>query len=148
MRIYLDTSVLSAMFDARNPERLEITKEFFEQRAADQLVVSELTLAEITATPNSEIRKAMLEMAERFETVQVAPDADRLAAKYIDAGAFVEAFSADAYHVAIAVVCGVDVILSWNFRHIVRWKTRDTVNMVNTREGYPHIEISSPGEML
>lgn len=148
MKIYLDTSVLSAMFDTRNPERLEITKEFFAGRVADRLVVSELTLAEIAATPDAEMRTGMSTLADRFETVPVTPDADRLAVQYIGAGAFSEAFSADAYHVAIAVVCGADVILSWNFRHIVRRKTRDVVNMVNTMQGYAHTEIAAPGELL
>jgi hypothetical protein len=43
MTLYLDTSVLSALFDTKNPERLEITKEFFAARASDRLVVSRLT---------------------------------------------------------------------------------------------------------
>jgi predicted nucleic acid-binding protein len=119
MKIYLDTSVLSAMFDTRNPERLEITKEFFAGRATDRLVVSELTLAEVAATPNEEMRAAMSKVADRCEAVSVTPDADRLATRYIEAGAVSESFAADAYHVAIAVVCGADVIVSWNFRHIV-----------------------------
>ena len=148
MKIYLDTSVLSAMFDTRNPERLEITKEFFAGQATNRLVVSELTLAEIAATPNEGMRVAMSGVAERCEAVTVTPDADRLAMRYIEAGAVSEWFSADAYHVAIAVVCGADVIMSWNFRHIVRRKTRDIVNMVNTLHGYAHIEIVTPGELL
>jgi predicted nucleic acid-binding protein len=148
MKIYLDTSVLSAMFDTRNPERLEITKDFFAGRATDRLVVSELTLAEVDATPNEEMRAAMSKVADRCEAVSVTPDADRLATRYIEAGAVSESFAADAYHVAIAVVCGADVIVSWNFRHIVRRKTRDIVNMVNTLRGYAHIEIVAPGELL
>ena len=111
MRIYLDTSVLSARFDARNPERLEITKDFFAGRSADRIVVSELTLAEIAARQNL-VRTAMSKLADRCETVLVTPDADRLATRYIDFGAVSEAFSADAFHIAIAVICGADVIVS------------------------------------
>ena len=136
------------MFDARNPERLEITKDFFLGRSADRIVVSDLTLAEIAATQNVEIRTAMSELADRYETVFVTPDVDRLATRYIDFGAVSEAFSADAFHIAIAVICGADVIVSWNFRHIVRRKTRDVVNMVNTMYGHAHIEIAAPGELL
>jgi predicted nucleic acid-binding protein len=47
MTLYLDTSVISAMFDKRNPERQEITKEFFETRSDDRMIISELTLVEI-----------------------------------------------------------------------------------------------------
>ena len=112
------------------------------------MVVSELTLAEIGATPDVEMRAAMSEVADGYETVSVTPDADRLATRYIEAGAVSEAFSADAYHIAIAVVCGANVVVSWNFRHIVRRKTRDIVNMVNTIHGYAHVEIVAPGELL
>jgi len=117
---YLGTSVLSALFDTRNPEGAEITKEFFAARTSDRLLVSELTLAEIAVTPSDDLKAAMTEVADRCETVAVVTDADRLASRYIDAGAVSEAFSADAYHIAIAVVCGADVVVSWNFRHIVR----------------------------
>jgi len=40
------------------------------------------------------------------------------------------------------------MVVSWSFRHIVRRKTRDVVNMVNTMHGYAHIEIVGPGELL
>ena len=50
MTLYLDTSVISALFDERNPERQALTKDFFEGRTADRLLVSELTLAEATLT--------------------------------------------------------------------------------------------------
>jgi len=96
MTLYLDTSLLSALFDTRNPERAEITKEFFAARISDRLLVSELTLAEIAATPSDDLRAAMAEVAERCETVAVSTDADRLASRYIEAGAVSEAFSADA----------------------------------------------------
>lgn len=135
MILYLDTSVLSALFDARNPERVEITKEFFVARTSDRLLVSELTLAEIAATPSHDLRVAMAEVADRCETIDIGTDADRLASRYIEAG-------------AIAVTCAADMVVSWNFRHIVRRKTRDVVNMVNTMHGYPHIEIVAPGELL
>jgi len=148
MILYLDTSVLSALFDARNPERAEITKEFFAARISDRLLVSELTLAEIAATPSDDLRAAMAQVADRCEIVAVVADADRLASRYVEAGAVSEVFSADAYHIAIAVACGADMVVSWNFRHIVRRKTRDVVNLVNTMHGYAHIEIAAPGELL
>lgn len=148
MTLYLDTSVLSALFDTKNPERLEITKEFFAARASDRMLVSRLTLAEIAATPKDGLREAMQKVAEGLEAVEITVDADRLASRYVEAGAVAETHSADAYHVAIAVTCKADMVVSWNFRHIVRRRTRDVVNMINTAEGYPHIEIVAPGELL
>jgi len=48
----------------------------------------------------------------------------------------------------VAVVNDLDIVLSWNFRHIVRRKTKDIVNMVNTMQNQRHIEITTPGELL
>ena len=56
--------------------RVEITREFFEARISDRLLVSELTVAEIAATPSEALRRAMAEVADRCETVAVATDAE------------------------------------------------------------------------
>jgi hypothetical protein len=54
----------------------------------------------------------------------------------------------DAHHVAIATVARVDVIVSWNFRHIVHFDKIRGFNAVNFREGYPAMEIRSPKELV
>jgi len=46
------------------------------------------------------------------------------------------------------VLSGMDYLLSWNFRHIVRRKTKDVVRMVNTLNGVSQIEIMTPAELL
>lgn len=75
-------------------------------------------------------------------------DVERLANEYIRYGAVPEGFPEDAYHIAIAVINEVDYLLSWNFRHIVRRKTRDIVRMVNTLNNFRQIEIMTPAELL
>ncbi len=47
-----------------------------------------------------------------------------------------------------SVVNNLDIVVSWNFRHIVRRKTKDIVAMVNTRNNFKHIEIMTPAELL
>ena len=54
----------------------------------------------------------------------------------------------DAYHIAIAVITDMDYFLSWNFKHIVRKKTRDIVRMVSTLNNLRQIEIMTPAELL
>ena len=73
---------------------------------------------------------------------------EQLSKDYIRYGAIPEGYPEDAYHVAIAVVNNLDIVLSWNFRHIVRRKTKDIVNMVNTMNNFKHIEIMTPAELL
>ena len=73
---------------------------------------------------------------------------EQLSAEYVKHGAVSERYPEDAYHVAVAVLNDLDIVLSWNFRHIVRRKTKDIVNMVNTIRNQRHIEIATPGELL
>jgi hypothetical protein len=90
----------------------------------------------------------MRQIAEMLDVVSVTEEADLLSSRYIKGGAIAETYSADAYHIAVAVMAKADIVVSWNFRHMVRRKTRDIVNMINTMTGYPHIEIVAPGELL
>lgn len=53
----------------------------------------------------------------------------------------------DALHLAIASVSGMDYLLSWNFEHLVKVKTKDMAKRVNTSKGYKNIEIISPLEL-
>ena len=56
--------------------------------------------------------------------------------------------AADAQHIAIATVGRVDVLVSWNFKHIVNLQRIHGYNSVNLRRGYPMIEIRTPREVL
>jgi len=55
---------------------------------------------------------------------------------------------ADAQHIAIATVYRADVLVSWNFKHIVNLQRIHGYNSVNLRKGYPMIEIRTPREVL
>jgi predicted nucleic acid-binding protein len=54
----------------------------------------------------------------------------------------------DALHIAIATIADMEIIISWNFQHIVKRKTRNMINVINLREGYRTIEICSPKEVI
>ena len=62
-------------------------------------------------------------------------------------GIFPERYVADAQHVAIAVVHGLDYLCSWNFTHLVRVATRREVNLVSSLMGYGQVEIIAPPEL-
>jgi predicted nucleic acid-binding protein len=148
VKVYLDTSVISALFDDRNPERKQLTEEFLRQADGFDVCVSELTKAEVGRTPDAGLRRQMQSVAARFSVLPAAADADRLAQEYIRHGAVPSDYAEDAYHIALAVTAGVGFLLSWNFKHLVRRKTRDVVRMVNTLNGYGSLEIMTPAELL
>lgn len=148
MRIYLDTSVFSALFDVRNPERQELTKEFFSKIDEYEVFISNLTRIEIDKTPDKNLREKMQEQVSDITIVPPAGAVQQLTEEYIRYEAISGNYIEDAYHIAIAVVNNLDIVVSWNFRHIVRRKTKDIVSMVNGKNNYKHLEIMTPAELL
>ena len=148
MKIYLDTSVISALFDERNPERKALTEEFYSKIAIYTTYISELTIAEIERTPDQFLRDKMRQVIKKLSILEVNEAVEELAAEYTKYGAVPESYFEDAYHISVAVLNEMDYLLSWNFRHIVREKTRDIVRMVNTLRNLKHVEIITPGELL
>ena len=148
MKIYLDTSVISALFDDRNPERKALTQEFFSQLIVYSLFISELTIAEIERTPDHKLRQKMREVIEDFSVLEITESTAELAEEYVKYGAVPASYPEDAFHIAVSVLNEMDYVLSWNFRHIVRRKTRDIVRMINTMRNLKNIEIITPAELL
>ena len=148
MNVYLDTSVISALFDERNPERKSLTEAFFSEIENFETYISEITVAEIERTPDLELRNRMRGMKSQFSLLSVTDEVEWLAKEYVRYGAVPESYPEDAYHIVIAVINEMDYLLSWNFRHIVRRKTKDIIRMVNTLNRLRQIEIMTPGELL
>ena len=71
-----------------------------------------------------------------------------LAGTYLKEDVIAENSIADARHIAIATIERVDVLVSWNFKHIVNLNRIHLVNSVNLKLGYPLIEIRSPLEVI
>lgn len=71
-----------------------------------------------------------------------------LAKAYLTEGITSEKNLADAQHIAIATVCRANVLVSWNFKHIVNLDKIHGYNSVNLKFGYPMIEIRTPIEVL
>jgi hypothetical protein len=71
-----------------------------------------------------------------------------LADAYLREGAVGKGCLADAQHIAAATVARVNVLVSWNFKHIVNLKRIQWYNAVNCKEGYGLIDIRTPWEVL
>jgi len=152
LKLYLETSVWNFLFADDAPEKMEVTKQFFEdiEREEYEIYISELTLVEIKRTKDERKRGQLLETITGHRPIELArsEEVNKLAAKYIDAKIIPEKYEEDAVHVACGVVNDLDVIVSWNMEHIVRLKTKLGVNGINKIDGYKEIEICTPEEML
>ena len=72
----------------------------------------------------------------------------KLAEQYILEGAVSGKFYEDALHIAISTINQVNVLASWNFKHIVNLDRIRQYNAVNLKSGYSILEIRSPREIL
>ena len=71
-----------------------------------------------------------------------------LAQNYINEKILGQASLNDAYHIAIATINRLDVLVSWNFKHIVNFDKIKLFNSINLKLGCPMIDIRSPREFI
>ena len=145
-KIYLDTSVISALFDDRTLERLSMTSDFWSKLKDYEVFVSELVLEEL-GRANEQVRDKMIFSIKDFNILKVSKQAEELAQIYLKQGIFPEKYFDDALHVALASVNQIGILASWNFTHLVKLKTRRMVSVVNLAENIMPVEIISPPEL-
>lgn len=71
-----------------------------------------------------------------------------LAALYIKERALTEKSYEDAQHIAIATVAKADVVISWNYKHMVNFLKIKQYNTINIRKGYQTISIYTPRDVI
>ena len=147
LKIYIDTSVFSACFDERALDRKSLTEEFWKSRDRHDCSTSELGVEEISQTPDIQMREKMRSLLRGMKVIAVTEEMQNLAEKYILMGAFTGTMYNDAVHVASATLSGQDVLVSWNFRHLVNRRRRAMVCNINTAASLPAIDIVSPPEL-
>jgi len=146
-RVYLDTSVLGGVYD---PEFQEETTALLEQIRVGKVlpVVSEQVEIELDLAPSS-VQALLEELLERgAEDIRLSVEADRLADAYLHAQVLSSLYRADALHVALATLAQVDVLVSWNFKHMINLHRIRGFNGVNHALGYGTLEMRSPKEVL
>lgn len=145
-RVYLDTSVFSVLHDPRAPERMGLTRIFWESLSNCESLTSEVAKREIEDMPEGDRRRLMLASLALVPVVVLTPEMRELADRYVTAGIFTRRMHADSLHVAACVLARCDVLVSWNFRHLVNRRRRAEILAVNTAIGLPGVDIVSPPE--
>ena len=145
-KVYLDTSVISALFDERTPERLLMTSILWPKLSDFEVYISELVLEELERA-SEPIRDKMVSLIKDFNVLKISKEAKTLAEIYVKQDIFPEKYFDDALHVALASVNQIGILLSWNFTHLVKLKTRRMVSIVNLSENVMPVEIASPPEL-
>ena len=123
MKIYADTSVFGGVFDE---EFAQDSRQFFE----DVLIGNFMRF--VSTSELAEISPAVLDLRDA----------------YLSAGIVTPKSTDDATHVALATISQCEIIVSWNFKHIVHFQKIPKYNAVNALHGYRSINIYSPSEVI
>ncbi len=145
-RIYIDTSVIGGCFDPEFSEWSNgLLKDF--RNGTFQPLLSEVISAEIEEAPvNVQIIYAEL-ISLKAELLTVDESALELADEYQRRNILTSNFYDDGLHIALATVSEADLLVSWNFKHIVRFDKIRLFNAVNIEFGYKSLQIFSPREV-
>lgn len=146
-RIYIDTSVVGGIYDS---EFDVITKMFFDKvfRGEIKIIISELLENELINAPGQVKDFFKTLPSTQIEFVRLTTAAIELAEIYISEKVVGETSRADCRHIALATLNNADVLVSWNFQHIVNLKRIRGYNSINLREGFHTLEIRSPKELM
>ena len=135
-RIYIDTSVVGGYFDE---EFKEATQLLFERLEKNEIifVISDLLDLELLNAPTNVRELLHNYSADKFSRVELTDEAIKLADEYITEKVVGQTSLEDCRHIALATVNRVDVLASWNFKHIVNLDRIKDYNSVNLKLGYP-----------
>jgi predicted nucleic acid-binding protein len=146
-RYYLDTSVFGGIFDYEFESE---TRALFERIEAGHLkcVYSKLAEAELERAPER-VRNFFDSLnPKNLEEVEVNHTVLRLAREYVEKNVVGLTSLDDCVHIALATFYEVDMLISWNFKHIVNPVRIPGYNSVNLQLGFKAIEIRSPKDIL
>ena len=146
-KVYIDTSVFGGYFDSEFEKN---TKPFFEKLFKNEIKIIISDILEL------EIYRAPLFIQDFYESipknlclkVELNDEIRTLAYQYIQEKVVGKTSIADCQHIAIATIANADVLVSWNFKHIVNLERIRGYNAINLKNGYQITEIRTPREIF
>ena len=151
LKIYIDTSIFNFAFSDDVPKEKDVTLRLLDEvrKGKYEVYISEVVIREINRASKEKAKK-LIELINEIVSEELPIDDEvlELARRYITEGIIPEKYENDAVHIAVASVNNLDAIISWNFEHIVKLKTKKEVTGVNAVSGYKDIEIYSPWEVI
>ncbi|MFH1196182.1 MAG: PIN domain protein [bacterium] len=146
MRIYVDTSVFGGCFD---PEFEKWSNKLILNFRSGKYkaVISEISRFELKYAPDK-VNKVVSEIPKEYvEFVKITDEARNLSVNYLNEKVVTKRSVADTLHIAIATIEKVDLLVSWNFKHIVNYDKIHRYNSVNIKYGYRTLEIRNPRDL-
>lgn len=152
-KVYIETSVVSYLTSHRSRDMVvaahqELTLQWWEQRA-DRfvLLISELVQEEAGKGDPSASCGRLAAIAE-LSILTISDEAALLADQLVSPGPIPRSSAADALHIGIAAVNGVDYLLTWNCKHLANAAHRNQIETLVEEAGYACPVICTPEELM
>ena len=150
-KIYLETTLFNFYFDEDRGFAHAETVRLFEEIAAGkyEAFTSTYVTDELENAPEVK-RDKMMRLITEYKISVLAPNVEvvRVADIYIAENVIPQKYRTDGLHIAIATVYDLDMVISMNFQHIVKRKTKAATASINVLNGYRAIEICNPMEVI
>ena len=147
LNIYINTSVIGGYFDVEFEKE---TKILFESIYNNEfhVIYSTVTEDELINAPEK-VRLLLNSIPSKNKTkIELSEEAVMLGDAYIAENVVGKTSREDCFHIALATIHKADIVVSWNFKHIVNIVRIRGYNSVNTKLGYTAIDIRSPKEII
>ena len=147
LRLYFDTSTISHLFAEDTPDKMRDTNLLWEDviNGKYEIFISPVVIDEIEGCNEPKRSQMFKRLGQiQFQILTQTDEIVRLAEEYITGGVLKEKSYADCLHIAFAVVYNCDIIISWNFKHLVNYMTINKVKIVNATNHYKEINIMPP----
>ena len=150
MKLYLETTMFNYFFDAERDGHADTVRLFEEiGKGKYEGYTSEYVTLELQKAGDPK-RSDMLALIEKYgiTLLDFEDEAIRLANLYVENKIIPSKYLLDGAHIGISSFHNLDCVLSFNFQHINKLKTKEMTALVNLREGYKGIIICTPMEVL
>lgn len=146
-RVYIDTSVIGGYFDE---EFSFWTKLFFEKvkQGGFKIITSDILITELQGAPEHIIEFYESIPKRSIDYIEQTADSILLGEEYIKEGVVGKTSRTDCRHIALATLTNADILVSWNFKHIVNITRIRGYNSVNIKYGHRILEIRTPREIV
>ena len=152
IRIYLDTSVISYLDQQDMPNRMKETQEVWQILKNDkyEVIISSIALEEIGECQDEKLQILIDYLSELdYIDYEVNEETEELSNEIIQEGILNPKSKDDALHIASAILSNSDIILSWNFKHLVNIETINGVRKICFSKSFNKIiDIYAPNILL
>ena len=147
-RVYIETTIPSFYYtlhtDTESLARQSWTRKWWEQYANQFILVSSTAVIEELRKGSTEKTQDRIDLVENLEILTVTAEINQVAEIYVDRLIMPQGLFGDAHHVALASFYNVDVLLTWNCKHIANLNKTHRIREINRELGLPTPELVTP----